>query len=241
MTPLFTIIVVAYNEERIIKECLKSLKKQTFKNFELIVVDNNSTDRTAKIAKKEVKNVIVEKRQGYIYAFNAGAKKARGEFIAAADADSIYPRDWLEKAAKWIRKKPEIIGVYGSTRFYDSAPLMNFFSNIIFSLFLYLTRFLGQTNTPGYNFIMSRKAYFDVGGYNPQRYNGIQFDFELGNRIANIGAVILDTSNIVQTSSRRFKKNGYIRTTLEYMDGWWRLHYGKKQRILYEQYNAKAR
>ena len=239
--PLFTIIVLAYNEEKTIRECIKSLKKQTSKNFEIMVVNNNSTDRTAEIAKKEVKNVILEKRQGYIYAFNAGAKKAKGEFIAAADADSIYPRDWLEKAEKWIRKKPEIAGVYGSTKFHDAPGIVSFFSNVIFSMFLRFTKLLGQTNTPGYNFIMRRRAYYAAGGYNPRRYAGIQFDFELGNRMAKKGSVILDTSNVVQTSARRFKKNGYIKTALEYIDGWRRLHYGKKQKISYAEYNLKAR
>jgi len=239
--PLFTIIVLAYNEGKSIGECLRSLKKQTFKNFEIIVVNNNSTDKTAEIAKKEVKTVILEKRQGYLYAFDTGARKARGLFIAAADADSVYPGDWLEKAAEWIRKKPEIVGVYGSTEFHDASPIVSFFSNILFSLFLYFTRLLGQTNTPGYNFIMRKKVYFDAGGYDPQKYSGIQFDFELGNRMAKKGHVILDTSNIVLTSSRRFKKNGYIKTTWEYLEGWWRLHYGKKQKISYVQYNAKAR
>jgi glycosyltransferase involved in cell wall biosynthesis len=239
--PLFSIIVPAYNEEKTIRQCLRSLKGQTFRDFEIIVVNNNSTDKTAEIAKKEVKKVLLEKKQGYIYAVNRGAREAKGEFISFADADSFYPADWLLKAAKWIEKKPHIVGLYGTTKFYDYNPIFNFLSWLTFSVFLHFSKLLGHHNTAGFNFIMRRKIYFQVGGYNPKIYNSVGIDMELGLRLARHGELVLDTSSFSYTSSRRYKKNGLIKTTWMFLDAWLRLHFGKKQKIDYSQYNKERR
>ena len=92
-----SVIVPAYNEEKYIAQCLKSLTDQTFKDYELIVVNNNSTDDTEKAAKKCVNKIFLEKKKGYIHAVNRGVKEAKGKIITFCDADSMYPRDWLEK------------------------------------------------------------------------------------------------------------------------------------------------
>ena len=63
-SPAISVVIPAFNEEKYLPACLEALKKQTFKNYELIVVDNNSTDKTAQIAKKFGARVVKEKKQG---------------------------------------------------------------------------------------------------------------------------------------------------------------------------------
>jgi len=86
--PIISVIIPAANEEKTLPFCLASLKKQTFSNFEVIVIDNNSTDKTAAVAQKFGAKVVSEKKQGIIYARERGFQEAKGEIIARTDADT---------------------------------------------------------------------------------------------------------------------------------------------------------
>ncbi len=91
-----SIVIPAYNEEHHLKACLDSIAKQTVKPDEVIVVDNNSTDRTAKIAKSyEFVSLISESRQGIVFARNAGFNACHGDIICRIDADTILPPNWM--------------------------------------------------------------------------------------------------------------------------------------------------
>jgi glycosyltransferase involved in cell wall biosynthesis len=93
--PLISVIIPAFNEEKFLGNCLFSLKNQDFNDFEIIVVDNNSRDKTSKIAKKFGVKLVSEKNQGAALARNRGAKEAKGEILAFTDADTILPKNWL--------------------------------------------------------------------------------------------------------------------------------------------------
>ena len=79
-SPAISVIIPALNEEKYIGNVLDALRKQTFKDFEIIVVDGNSTDRTREIAKKSAK-VIIEKRPRIGLARNTGAKLAKADLL----------------------------------------------------------------------------------------------------------------------------------------------------------------
>lgn len=87
--PAVSVVIPAYNEERYLAACLTSLQKQTLKNFETIVVDNNSTDKTAEIARRFGAKVVKELKQGIIPARERGFREAKAEIIARTDADTI--------------------------------------------------------------------------------------------------------------------------------------------------------
>lgn len=92
-----SIIIPAYNEERYLAACLDSVAAQTVKPYEVIVVDNNSTDNTAKIAERyPFVKLLHEPRQGIVHARNVGFDHAKGDILARTDADARLPRDWLE-------------------------------------------------------------------------------------------------------------------------------------------------
>jgi glycosyltransferase involved in cell wall biosynthesis len=82
---MLSVIIPAFNEEKFLPRCLESLKNQKFKDFEIIVVDNNSTDKTAEIAKKFNVILVSEKSQGVAYARNKGAEIAKGEILIFND------------------------------------------------------------------------------------------------------------------------------------------------------------
>ena len=115
MDPFISIIIPVYNGEKYIRKCLESILNLSYpKNrFEIIVVDNNSTDRSADIIRTFPFRYCLEKIRGPAAARNHGIKRAKGEIVCFTDADVIVRPDWLQKIVKAYTKYPEIHGVQG--------------------------------------------------------------------------------------------------------------------------------
>lgn len=94
-----TIVIPAFNEGKNIIECVRSLKAQDFpeNDFEIIVVDNNSTDNTLELIKTLNITYTVEYKKGPAAAKNAGIKMATGNIIAFVDGDCVADRNWLKE------------------------------------------------------------------------------------------------------------------------------------------------
>lgn len=101
--PLVSIIVTTKNEEKHIANCLESIKKQSYKNIEIIVVDNNSSDRTKRITEKYTKNIF-NKGPERSAQRNFGAKKAKGEYLLFLDADMILTKNVVKNCVSQIEK-----------------------------------------------------------------------------------------------------------------------------------------
>lgn len=92
-----SVVIPVYNEEKYIRPCLESLKKQEVPPDEIIIVDNNCTDNTVAIAKEFNAYIVSEKTQGILAARNAGFSAAHYDIIARTDADARFPPDWIKK------------------------------------------------------------------------------------------------------------------------------------------------
>lgn len=91
-----SIIIPAYNEQSHLPACLDSIARQTSPPDEVLVIDNNSTDRTADIARGySFVRLVYEQQQGIVFARNAGFDRATGHIIARIDADTQLPDDWV--------------------------------------------------------------------------------------------------------------------------------------------------
>jgi len=136
----FSIIIPAYNEEKHIAACLQAIKNQLIpKNmYEVVVIDNCSSDNTAVIAKKYNALIIKENKKGYIHALSAGLNHARAPLIAVTDADSIPNKDWLLRLAEIYEKYPKV-GYSTGTMLYDPpsfyVSLINMLMNMGAELF----------------------------------------------------------------------------------------------------------
>lgn len=111
-----SVIVPAYNSERTIGQCLEALTNQTFSrsNYEIILVDDGSTDRTAEIAGKYTGiRLIKQNNTGPAAARNNGAKAAKGDIILFTDADCIPDPDWVEQMILLFEKDQDLCGVKG--------------------------------------------------------------------------------------------------------------------------------
>lgn len=111
--PKISVVIPAFNEEKYLSACLKSLEKQTFRDFEIIVVDNNSEDKTEEVAKSFGTRVIKEKKQGMAHARERGFKESSGEFIARTDADTVVTANWLETIYLAFTNYPDVVGITG--------------------------------------------------------------------------------------------------------------------------------
>lgn len=116
-----SIVIPAYNEERYIKRCLDAIAAQTVEPDEVIVVDNNSTDSTAEIAKHYAfVKLLHEPKQGIAYARNRGFNEVSKVIIGRIDADTVLPIDWVEQI-KLFYEDPDHAetAVTGGCRFYN--------------------------------------------------------------------------------------------------------------------------
>lgn len=97
-------IIPAFNEEKEISDCLQSLKEQTWKDLEIIVVDDGSTDKTREIVQQFPVKLLQQSHFGPGKARNLGAKEAKGEILIFVDADMTFDKKFVEKLIKPIIK-----------------------------------------------------------------------------------------------------------------------------------------
>lgn len=155
-----SIIIPAFNEEIHLKNCLTSIENQISKPFEVIVVDNNSTDNTVKVAKsfKFVK-VLHESKQGIVFARNKGFNSAKGDLLCRIDSDTILPKDWTLTIEKFYKSlNTETTCITGGTSF-SNLPfkqLSYFFHRVFY--FNMNKFFLGFYNAFGSNMVIPRNV-----------------------------------------------------------------------------------
>jgi len=115
--PIISIVMTAYNAQDTIKEAIISILNQTFSNFELIIIDDGSTDQSKKIIQqfkdRRVKLFSFKKNKGHSYATNYGFQIAQGKYIARMDADDISLPKRLDKQISFLEKNKKI-GVVGA-------------------------------------------------------------------------------------------------------------------------------
>ena len=105
----FSIIIPVFNVEKYIKRCLDSVFEQTYKDFEVIVVDDGCTDDSINIIKNYSINIIKTKHVGVSEARNIGAKHANGEFLLFLDSDDYWDKDLLKELSKSLKNSPDLI------------------------------------------------------------------------------------------------------------------------------------
>ncbi len=125
--PYISVIMPAYNAEETVNCAVESVLRQTFSDFELIVIDDCSTDGTLdilrKLAERDPRIIIIENEQnsGVSHSRNTGVARAEGEWIAFLDSDDMWREDKLELQLRELEKHPECVVGYTASAFIDSA------------------------------------------------------------------------------------------------------------------------
>lgn len=111
--PFISVIMPVYNTEKYVEEAVRSILNQTFQNFEFIIIDDGSTDRTPDILRSftdpRIHLLFNEKNTGNYPARNRGCRLAKGKYIAVMDADDIALPERLEKQVEFMEKNPDIL------------------------------------------------------------------------------------------------------------------------------------
>ena len=214
--PRISIVIPTYNEEKNIGRLLVKLNHQTIpsEEFEIIIVDGASTDRTREIAEAMGAMVIMQKRNGISGARNDGFLKAKADFIATTDADCIVPNRWLEFFLEDFQDS-NVVAVTGP----DGPIEKNWKSNLIYFIF----RFVGQGSalfnlygTVGANSAFRKSAFLKCGGYKPLPHND---DVEIAFRIKKLGKIVYDIRTFVNLSVRRLEQKGYLNVLMNWLKG----------------------
>ena len=220
-----SVVIPAYNEEKYIKRTLESLQKQTLKRYEIIVVDNDSEDKTKKAAESFGVKVIQEKRKGCGFARRTGFQNTRGDIIVTTDADTILPKDWLSRIKNAFVKNPDVIAVGGPYRL--NSKKYKRITNIIAKLWTLCDRALNAgNNIPGVNMAVLKSAYNEIGGF--KRGKSYE-DLDLSLRLKKHGKVLFLNDLVVTTSFRRYAQKGFFRTAWEYMKNYYKVRFRKKK------------
>lgn len=218
--PVASIVIPAYNEEENLLSTLSSFSDiQPEVPTELLIVNNNSNDRTQEILDRCGANSIFQPRQGRTYARQLGLETAKGEILLSADADSIYPADWGNLFVKTLLENEDIAVVYGRYSFIPSKSINRF--GLAFHEFggeFMFDRRKGLDlciNAVGFNTGFRKEQALAVGGYDPEK---LEFENQrsedgwlaqsLYKKFGNI--VLVKSPNRVWTSDRRLLEEGSL-------------------------------
>lgn len=163
-----SIIIIAFNEERYISGILNSLVNQTLKNFEVIVVDSNSTDNTESVAKKFSKDFVefhylkLNEAKGPAYGRNRGAEIAGYERLLFLDADTLLKNDFIERISREIEYHKVDVGTC-PIRIAEKELLSNIGAYFL-NLFLFVLKPF-YSSAYGACLYSTKKVHLKVGGF----------------------------------------------------------------------------
>jgi glycosyltransferase involved in cell wall biosynthesis len=194
--PTVSVLLPVYNAGRYLAESIRSVLDQTFGDFELIAVDDDSTDSSPQILRRFARRdprvrLVRHENRGLVASLNEMIGMARGEFLARMDADDVALPDRLALQVDYLRKHPDVVALGGSTHWIDERG------------FVFMDQRppcddeeIQEALLQGANcfvhpaVMMRRQAVLDVGGYDPEMKEGEDFDLwlRLGERgrLANL-------------------------------------------------------
>lgn len=216
---MVSVIIPAYNEEKVLGKCLDAFTvQQTKEKFTVFLVNNNSTDRTAEIAKsykgKLSLTLLFQKRKGRGAARDTGFRHAKGDIFLSTEADTIVPPDWIETMTRHIRES-DAVAVTGGCTIVDCDPYTNVFLNFLQPLTMRLYRLVfGYFWLNGFNFAIYKDVYEKSGGINPNL--NTHDDIDLSFRVNKLGKIKYVPNVLVNYSGRRFK-HGLVKGLIPYV------------------------
>lgn len=200
----FSVVIPAYNEAGYLAETLRALSAQDFDGpFEVIVVDNDSSDETATVAAAFGVRVLHEVERGVCAARQRGSAAATGEIIVSTDADTRPPRDWLRCLDVTFAAEPDAVAVAGPCRYEDPCWWARIYPTLLFGLVAGVFALTGSVcYVTATNLAVRRTAF---PGYDPRLTQGGD-ELDLLRRLRQAGHVVWDRHNVVTTSPRRLQQ-----------------------------------
>lgn len=228
-----SVVVIAHNEAGYIRSCLESIRRQTVRPDEIILIAHNCTDDTVRIVREfsDVRIVELAGPDGVVYARIRGFEEAQGEIVACIDSDSYARKNWLQKLIISL-SDPSVLAVGGGVwltgGLIPSLMSLDFFW--LKPIYRFLLRFWTSQNDGrhgeyfwGANFCIRKSVYEKIGGLVPfiqliQKL-GLSLapeDLYLSLRVSEVGRVVINPWAVVVSSAT--KTNWKIRSRIQGQD-----------------------
>lgn len=177
----YSVIIPTFNRSSMLKKSLMAVTRINYpkKNFEIIVVDNNSTDNTKSVVSEIIKNYdvslryVFEPKQGLVFSRHAGATNSKYKTLVFIDDDIIVGNNWLKEIDKVYNIDKDVVAVAGKINIkWDASPpnwvsryeyllgKLNYGDDVLINKFIYIN---------GGNFSIKKQTLVDLGGFNPDQ------------------------------------------------------------------------
>ena len=211
---MLSIVIIALNEEKNISVLLDSVKNQSFKDFEILVADAGSTDKTVEIAKSYGAKVVPGGLPGK--ARNSGADNSAGDLILFLDADTVLPEGFLSRNIEDFKKR----NLDFATFFHEPAG-GNVFFKFLFKAFYNWWTWIVFKISPGggIGFLVKKEFHQKIGGFDESiKISEDLYYIRQASRMGKIG-IIRKVKLIVST--RRYEQEGWFKIILKHIFSGW--------------------
>ncbi len=204
-TLTLSIVIPAYNEENYLRACLDSIAAQTVMPDKVIVVDNNSTDKTVALARSyDFVTLVHERQQHQSFAQATGFNLASSDIIGRIDADSILPAEWVQNVKNHFLRQPELVALTGGTVPYDMAS-KNAASGIFRAYIGFASHIAGTRMLWGANCALRRSEWLKINNRVMQR-GDVWEDYDLSFCLSPHGSIQIFNDIDVDSSFRAVHK-----------------------------------
>lgn len=216
--PFVSVIIPAYNAGQYLDKCISAISASSYSNYEIIVVDDSSTDNSADIARrKNVKFFQLTHQSGPAAARNYGAQMAQGEILFFVDSDVLVQPATVERVMADFQEHPEIAAVFGS---YDDAPEEKNFLSQYKNLYHHFVHQHSSNNADTFWAgcgAVRRKIFHNAGRFDHIRYSKPSIeDIELGYRLRKMGYKILLDKGLQAKHLKRWTLRSLVRADIFY-------------------------
>lgn len=217
---MISIIIPTLNEEKIIEKTLSCLQNLPKNEFEIIISDGNSADRTRELAKKYVDKIIVLSSNHTIGASrNFGAKNSVGDFLVFLDADVFIfnAYDFFKKALAEFNKNKNLVALTSRLEILpqNSKSIDKFFHFLINFFHWFGSNILNFGNASGEFQMIKKEAFWKIGGFNEKL--AVAEDADLFFRLSRIGKVKVIWSLVVYHTGRRIHQEGWLKILYQWL------------------------
>ncbi|OGK47927.1 hypothetical protein A3A93_05050 [Candidatus Roizmanbacteria bacterium RIFCSPLOWO2_01_FULL_38_12] len=218
MSPFLSVIIPTLNEEKYLPRLLKDLSSQTNKDFEVVVVDGNSEDKTAEIAlkfrNKCNERLITSDKRNLAYQRNLGVKQAKGSYVLFLDADMRIKRDFISKLIKNAKDHKYLAFI--PLHIPENAEYQDELLYKVMSFFVEMSHLTEKPFSYGPVAMFQRDYFNTLGGYDENVFVYEDHEIIQRGRKRGVHAKLL-TKVPVYFSMRRFKKEGRVQVLSKYL------------------------
>lgn len=234
MPPDVSILLCAHNEEATIEHTLISLRAQeTVARIEIVGVDNGSTDSTGSILRTFADCDLICEERGKVPCIRKGLRHVRGGIVAFADADTVYPKVWVDEAFLPFSMDDKLLLVFGPS---ETSVRPQYLARLISRIFAWLSMRCGVCTCTGFNMAVRRDALGEVVG---DIGNPALSGWAIGTALLRAHGrhrIAFNTRMAAPKNMRRIKKQGWVVWLLMLASEWMRLAMGRNLDVAESEY-----